>query len=149
VLEEVFAKIEAARKRALRLQKLSKVAERVERKRDVCLYRLFDDLHGIEGDLHKLSWKDRRKIFGSLLDFRTNRQLGSLLLRQVYPELGAKKRAKYGAVLRYVAAAKSPRQKVKDFVRKNGSINGCVTKESKLRMSAARQSATGQKNGKW
>jgi hypothetical protein len=138
--EKVCAKIEAARQRALRLQKLSKVVEEVERKRDACLYNLFGDLHGIEGDLRKLSWKDRRKIFGDLLDFRTNRQLGSLLLRQVYPELDAKKRAKYGAVLRYVTATKSPREKVKDFVRKNGSINGCVAKESKLRREAARRS---------
>jgi hypothetical protein len=138
--EKIYAKIEAARQRAVRLQKLSRVAEKVERKRDACLYGLFDDLHGIEGDLHKLGWKDRRKIFGHLLDFRTNRQLGSLLLREVYPGLGAKKRAKYGAVLRYVAASKSPREKVKDFVRKNGSINGCVAKESKLRREAARRS---------
>lgn len=136
----VRAKIEAARERAVYMKKLSRIAEEAERRRNDCLYDLFDDLHGIESDLRKMSWEEKRKIFGDLLNFRTARQLGGLVLRQVARELDTKKRTKYAAVLRYVVAQKPPKETVRDFVRKNGGINGCDVKERKLRRQAARRS---------
>ena len=57
----------------------------------------------------------------------------NLLLKCTYPNLSAKTRSKYAAALRYVGLKKEPGQKVMDFVRENGGLNGCVEKEKKLR----------------
>ncbi len=134
-------KIEQARERALRLQKLSRAVEAAERKRDNCLYGFFNDLQHLESDLHGLGWSKKRNAFGDLLNFRSGKNMSGLLLRKIYPELRPKIRSKYAAVLRYVAAAKSREEKTKEFVRNNGGINGCVTKEKKLRTRAVRSKA--------
>ena len=123
----------------MRLQKLSEAVEEAERKRDSYLYKLFGDLHQIQKDVRNLNWQDKRKIFGDLLNFRTAKKIGALVLRRVYPGLDPKKRQKYTAVLRYVAAAKPAREKVKEFVQNHGSINGCVVKEKALRKKATRR----------
>ena len=138
MLKDAREKIELARKGAVRLQKLSEAVHEAERKRDTCLYNLFDDLRGIQICMHELTWKDKRKLFGDLLNFRSARNVIGLVLRQIYPELGRKSISKYAAVLRYVTAAKPRQENVKEFVRRNGGINGCVTKEKKSRPPARR-----------
>lgn len=137
--EKVIAKMVRAKERAMRFQRLSVAANEAERKRDACLYNLFTDLHDIEIDVRKLKWADRRKIFGDHLGFRTT--IGGLVIERTCPDLDVKKRAKYRAVLRFVAAAKPPHEKVKEFVRKNGGINGCIAKEKKLRQRGPRRKA--------
>jgi hypothetical protein len=135
--DKVLAKIEQTRQRALLLRKLSKAAEEAERNRDSCLYKLFKDLHDIGVDVRKLGLPSRSQILGEkYAPFGPPGQVPALLLQKIYPELSAKIRNKYAAVLRYVAMAKSPQEKVKEFVRKNGGINGCVRKEKKLRQRA-------------
>jgi hypothetical protein len=137
MIKPVIVKIDQAKERAMRLQSLSDAVNEAERKRDACLYNLFADLHDIEVDVRKLKWADRRKIFGDRLGFQT--KIGGLVIERSCPDLDAKKRAKYAAVLRFVAAAKPPHEKVKEFVRKNGGINGCIAKEKQLRQRGRRR----------
>ena len=54
-------------------------------------------------------------------------------LRKVAPDLDAKKRAKYAAVVRFLVAKMPPEGNVKAFVRENDGLNGCVAKEKGLR----------------
>ena len=54
-------------------------------------------------------------------------------LRKVAPDLDAKKRVKYAAVVRFLAAKMPLGGNVKAFVRGNGGLNGCVANEKKLR----------------
>lgn len=138
--KELIAKIDQAKERAMRLQRLSDAANEAKRKRDACLYNLFTDLHDIEVDVRKLNWADRRKIFGDRLGFQT--KIGGLVIERTCPDLDPKKRAKYAAVLRFVAAAKPPHEKVKEFVRKNGSMKGCIAKEKQLRQQGRRRKAS-------
>jgi hypothetical protein len=140
MIKELIAKIDQAKERAMRLQRLSDAANEAERKRDACLYHLFADLHDIEVDVRKLKWADRREVFGDRLGFQT--KIGGLVIELTCPDLDPKKRAKYAAVLRFIAAAKSPREKVKEFVRKSGGINGCITKEKQLRQRGRRHKAS-------
>jgi len=140
MIEKVIAKIDQAKERATRLQRLSDAVTEAERKRDICLYNLFTDLHDIEVDLRKLKWAERRKIFGDHLGFQT--KIGGLVIERTCPDLDPKKRAKYAAVLRFVAAAKPPHKKVKEFVRKNGGINGCIAKEKQIRQRGRRRKAS-------
>jgi hypothetical protein len=142
MVEKVIVKIDQAKERATRLQRLSDAVNEAERKRDACLYNLFADLHDIEVDVRKLGWADKRKILCDRLNFRTSSKISGLVIERTCPDLDAKKRAKYAAVLRFVAAAKPPHEKVKDFVRKNGGINGCIAKEKHLRERGRRRKAS-------
>jgi hypothetical protein len=74
-------------------------------------------------------------------DFSEAKKIPGRVLQSVCPELDVKKRAKYVAVLRYIRAKKAPGEDVKDFIRKNGRIRGCVTKEKELRKQAERLKA--------
>jgi hypothetical protein len=142
MIDEVSAKNEQAQKRALRLQTLSLALEEAERKRDKCLYKFLDEVHGIAAEVRKLATPVRVKVLGEKYNpFQSARQIPSLVLQRVGPELG-KKRWKYAAVLNYAAANKGPGETVEDFVRNNGGINRCVTEEKKLRKRAARRSKT-------
>jgi hypothetical protein len=140
MIKELIAKIDQAKERTVRLQRFSDAVTEANRKRDAYLYNLFTDLHDIEVDVRKLKWADRRKIFGDRLGFQT--KIGGLVIELTCPDLDPKKRAKYAAVLRFIAVEKSPREKVKEFVRKNGGINGCVAKEKQLRQRGRRRKAS-------
>ena len=139
MIKELIAKIDQAKERAMRLQRRSEAVNEAERKRDVCLYNLFTALHDIEVDLHNLNWADRRKILGDRFNFRTSPKISGLVIERTCPDLDSGKRSKYAAVLRLIAAKKSPREKVREFVRKNGGINGCVAEEKRLRQQGRRR----------
>jgi hypothetical protein len=141
-MRDVFREVEKTKELAAKWGVLSVDATKAEEKRDAYLFRLLEDLDWLRAKVRRLSRSVQRNVLGEDPGWGRNEELIRLLLKKACPELDAKKRAKYAAVLRYVAAQKKPGEAVKDFVRKNGGINGCDTKERKLRRQAARRSQT-------
>jgi len=141
--DQLKEKLKEAKSSAVRLRKASEAAARAKLERDVALYHFFDDIHAIVAAIPTLPMRDRWEVLGKKYQpFRNRSQFPALVLQKVAPELNAKKRAKYAAVLRYVLAQKAPGETVRDFVRKNGGINRCVTKQKRLRNRAAHRSKT-------
>jgi hypothetical protein len=129
----VSTEIEKTKELAAKWRGMSVKATKVEQKRDAHLFRLLGDLDGMRAKVLNLPLGAQRKVLGGFEGWGGTGQIIRLLLKNVCPQLDAKKRAKYAAVLRYVAAKKESGETVKDFVRKNGGLNGCVAKEKKLR----------------
>lgn len=132
----ISSRIDDAKEVAARLGRRVAAVERANENRDKCLYNLLGRLHQLEGQLKGIKGSEAlralRKKFGPRLPTSSTISI-SLLLQLTYPELSSKTRSKYAAVIRYVGAKKKPGQKVMEFVRENGGINGCVAKEKKLR----------------
>lgn len=130
-----FSKIDEAREVAARLVQRSAAVESAMERRDNSLYKLLANLHQLHKRLRKLgrdeALKALKQKYGDELP--TTTKSVNLLLELTYPGLSAKPRSKYASVLRYVRAKKRPGESVRNFVRRNGGINGCVAKEKKLR----------------
>jgi hypothetical protein len=129
----VSTEIAKTKELAMKWRGMSVEANKTEQKRDAHLFRLLGDLDSIRAKVRTLPRLAQRKILGEFPGWGRNQDIIPLLLKNVCPELDAKKRAKYITVLRYVAAQKKPGETVKEFVRKKGGINACVAKEKKLR----------------
>jgi hypothetical protein len=135
-----FSKIDEAAKLAARLAQLSAAVERAMLKRDNALYEYLGSVYLLNELLQEIGEPEAMKAlkakYGAKLPVA--RTSVTLLLELTYPNLCVKKRSKYAGVLRYVREKKKGLQSVKSFVRANGSINGCVAKEKKLREKKAR-----------
>ena len=128
----LLLKIDKAAKLAAGLEKRSAAIESAKQARDHMLYELLELLHRLDEQLRQTSRIEARKAFKAPLPFAKDRWM-NLLLKRTYPNLSAKTRSKYAAVLRYIRNEKKPEQSVRTFVQKNGGLNGCVAKEKKLR----------------
>jgi hypothetical protein len=90
----------------------------------------------------QLNPSDQRKLLGKDYNmFGGRKEIISKTMRKVAPKLNAKKRAKYAAVVRLLAAKAPLEGNVKVFVRENGGLNGCVANEKKLRKRGDRKSS--------
>ena len=134
----LLLKIDKAAKLAAGLEKRSAAIESAKQARDHMLYELLELLHRLDEQLRQTSRIEARKAFKAPLPFAKDRWM-NLLLKRTYPNLSAKTRSKYAAVLRYIRNEKKPEQSVRTFVQKNGGLNGCVAKEKKLRAKKMRK----------
>jgi hypothetical protein len=133
-----FSIIAKAKKLGARLVKDAEAVESAMRKRDDTLYEFLGTLHLVDKQVRELDSGEAREAlkqeFGHKL--AATRKSENLLLKLTYPDLSLKSRntrSKYAKTLRYVREKKRGLKSVKSFVRANGGINGCVTKERKLR----------------
>ena len=131
----LFSDIDEAKMVAARLAKRSAAAESAIQSRDNTLYKLFEKLHQLDKRLRELDQGEVRKALKQKYADKlpTTAKSAHFLLQLTYPSLSSKARSKYASVLRYVRAKKRPGESVRNFVRRNGDIKGCVEKEKKLR----------------
>jgi hypothetical protein len=127
----LYSNIDQAREIAKRLTRRNKDVASAMSKRDVCLYKLFESLHKIERQLLKIGKQKANEVLMAKYGNTRPKNMDDLLKR-IYPELPSKRRSKYLALLRYVQAMKESDQPLREFVRANGGINGCVAKEKKI-----------------
>jgi hypothetical protein len=129
----LFSEIDEAKKVAARLVKRNAAVESAIRKRDNALYKFLEHLHQLDKRLREMGKDDALEALSAKYgdESPTSDDPGMILLKLTYPSLNTKKCSKYAAVLRYVQMNKEDGRTVKDFVRKNGGINGCVRKEKK------------------
>lgn len=132
----LFSEIDEAKKVATRLGQRNAAVKRATKRRDNTLYRLFETLDQLHIKLREIgkvrALKSLRAKYGDELPARTD-DVCIFLLKLTCPKLTTKKCSKYASVLTLVRLKKKPDETVKDFVRANGGINGCVAKEKKLR----------------
>jgi len=131
---KIKTEIERARTSAVDLQKFAQAAEKAVERRDDALYDFFRKMYKVRHKVRELDLPRKHKVLGDgYRPFGPSSQIAGLLLKKIFPELDAKKRGKYAAVLNYVAERKPKGEKLRDFVRNNRGINGCVAKEKELR----------------
>jgi hypothetical protein len=138
-MDDLYSEIDAAKKIATRLIKRNRDAATAERKRDVCFYKFLESAHNVHNRLRKMRATDARKAlkqrYGPKLP--TNKDPAMFAVKLAHPRLDIKIHSKYAAVLRLIRQRKRSDQSVRDFVRANGDIKGCVEEERKLRRAAA------------
>jgi hypothetical protein len=129
-----YSKIDTAKKTATRLIKRNTDANMAERKRDVCLYKLFEILHELDKRLQTIGGpfilRTLKKKYGVI---SKSKDSGMFLLKLTHPTLDPRTQSKYAAVLRFIRQKKKPDQSIRKFVQANGGLNGCVKKEKRLR----------------
>jgi hypothetical protein len=132
--DDLFSKIEETKKVAIRLAECSAAVTTAVQRRDRSLSKLFADLHQLDSQLREMGKTRALKALKAQYrnKLRIRKDPGMLLLKLTYPSLHTKKSSKYAAVLRLVQAKKREGQSVKDFMRANGGIRGCVEKEKKF-----------------
>jgi hypothetical protein len=139
----LFSEIDEATKVATRLVQRSAAAKRATKRRDNSFYKFFATLHRLDKRLRKLdrdeALKELKEKYGNAL--RSTKKSMNLLLKLTYPDLSVKTRSKYAATLRYVREKKAPEQSIRNFLRANGGIKGCVEKEKKLREKKKRKAS--------
>jgi hypothetical protein len=141
MLDKLRTTMNEARSRAKRFDEYSATLAKLELKRDTCLFKLLDQVRDIAVGVRQLDLPDRRKLLGKDYNvFGGPKESVDQALRKVAPDLDAKKRVKYAAVIRLLVAKMPVGGNVKVFVRKNHGINGCVAEEKKLRMRGDRKS---------
>ena len=141
MLDKLRTMMEEAQSRAKRFDEFSATLAELALKRDTFLFKLLGQVHDIAVGVRELDPTDRRKLLGKDYGlFSGQKGIIDKTLRKVAPNLKAKQRAKYAAVVRLLVAKKPLGGNVKAFVRENGGINGCVAKEKKLRMRGDRKS---------
>jgi hypothetical protein len=131
-MTDIYSNIDKARAVAKRLARRNKDVASAMSKRDVCLDKLFESVHEIDSQLHKMGKQKAREALEVKYGNAVPRNL-SQFLKLICPELPSKRRSKYAGVLRLVRSKKKTGQSVKAFMRANGRINGCVAKETKIR----------------
>ena len=129
----LFSEIDEAKKVATRLMQRNAAVKRATKRRDNSLYRLLAKLHPLDKRLRGIGGPQSLKALRAKYPNARTDDTCILLLRLTYPKLSTKQRSKYAAVLRYVREKKKPDQSVRDCIRANGAIKGCVEKEKKLR----------------
>jgi hypothetical protein len=131
-MTDICSNIDEAIAIAKRLAKRNKDVASAMSNRDICLYKLFESVHEIHRQLLKMG---KQKANGVLTGKYGNAKPKNLsdFLKRICPELPSKRRSKYLGLLSYAQATKEPDQPLREFVRANGGINGCVKKEKELR----------------
>ena len=124
--------VERAKRIAERLLRRNKEVARAERNRNLCLHKFFKSLHELDKKVRKMGGRQALKAkYGDALP--TNKDSAMLAVKLTHPGLRPKACSKYAAVLRFIREEKKPGESIRKFVRANGDINGCVTKEKQLR----------------
>jgi hypothetical protein len=142
MMDKLRTTMEEAQSRAKRFDEFSATLAKLELKRDTCLFKLLVQTRDIAVGVRELDLPDRRKLLGKDYNvFGGQKKTIDQALRKVAPNLDAKKRAKYAAVVRLLAAKMPLGGNVKVFVRENGGLNGCVANEKKLRKRGDRKSS--------
>jgi len=139
VSDTIFSQIDTAERRVARLAARNDAVTDATKKRDVTLYALFHDLHELDKELHELDRPESLKMLKARYGLKLPKvqESASFLVNLICSDLNARTRTKYAATLRYIREKKKQNQKVRDFVRLNGGINGCVKGEKKLRTALA------------
>jgi hypothetical protein len=121
-MTNISSKLDRAKVLATRYAMRAAAAATVTKKRDTCLYQLFDSVHEIDRELHVMGKKKAREIlqakYGSCWPKNP-----AQFLKLICPELPPKRRSKYAGLLRYVRATKKPDRPLRKFVRLKGGIN--------------------------
>jgi hypothetical protein len=142
MLDKLRTTMEEGKSRAKRFDEYSATLAKLELKRDTCLFKLLVQTRDIAVGVRELDLPDRRKLLGKDYNvFGGQKKTIDQALRKVAQNLDAKKRAKYAAVVRLLAAKMALGGNVKVFVRENGGLNGCVANEKKLRKRGDRKSS--------
>jgi hypothetical protein len=142
MMDKLRTTMEEAQSRAKRFDEFSATLAKLELKRDTCLFKLLVQTRDIAVGVRELDLPDRRKLLGKDYNvFGGQKKTIDQALRKVARNLDAKKRAKYAAVVRLLAAKMALGGNVKVFVRENGGLNGCVANEKKLRKRGDRKSS--------
>jgi hypothetical protein len=131
-MTDIYSNIDEARAIAKRLARRNKGVASAMSKRDVCLYKFFESVHEIDRQLLKIGKQKANAVLTAKYGNTRPKNLGDFL-KWIYPELPSKRRSKYRTLLSYVQATKEPDQPLREFVRANRGINGCVKKEKELR----------------
>jgi hypothetical protein len=138
-MDDLYSEIDAAKEIVTRLIERNRDVATAERKRDVCLYKFLESVHKLDDRLRRMTLADARKALkqrhGPKLP--TNKDSAMFAVKLTHPRLDPKIHSKYAAVLRFIRQKKKSDQSVRDFVRANGDINGCIEEEKKLRRAAA------------
>jgi hypothetical protein len=131
----LFAEIDEAKKVGTRLVQRRAAAKRATKRRDNSFYKFVATLHRLDNRLRKLdrdeALKELKEKYGNAL--RSTKKSVNLLLKLTCPDLSDKTRGDYAATLRYVREKKAPERSIRNFLRANGGIKGCVKKQKKLR----------------
>jgi hypothetical protein len=131
-MTDICSNIDEATAIAKRLARRNKDVAIAMSKRDVCLYKLFESVHEIHRQLLKIGKPKTNEVLTGKYGSTKPKNLTEFLKR-ICPELPSKRRSKYLGLLSYAQATKEPDQTLREFVRANGGINGCVEKEKQLR----------------
>jgi hypothetical protein len=139
----LFTEIDEAKKVGTRLVQRRAAAKRATKRRENSVYKLVATLLRLDNRLRKLgpdeALKELKGKYGNAL--RSTTKSVNLLLKLTCPDLSDKTRSKYAATLRYVREKKAPEQSIRNFLRANGGIKGCVEKEKKLREKKKRKAS--------
>ena len=131
-MTDIYSNIDKATAIAKRLARRNKDVASAISNRDICLYKLFESVHEIHRQLLKIGKQKTNEVLTGKYGNVKPKNL-SEFLKRICPELPSKRRSKYLGLLSYAQATKEPGQPLREFVRANGGINGCVKKEKELR----------------
>jgi hypothetical protein len=137
-MTDLSSKMDRAEQLAARHAKLGKMAAKLATKRNNCLYRLLEEVHEIGVDVSQLPEQDALALFQAKYGNEACVDYSDFFQR-IYPELPPKYRWKYTGVLHKASAEKIASQSMKQFVKKNGGLNGCVTKKDVTKKKKSRQ----------
>jgi hypothetical protein len=134
-MTDIYSNIEQARAIAKRLIRHNKDVRRAEVKRDICLYKYLESIYELDERFLNIPLAEARKTLKAKYggNVPTTRRTGMFAIKLTHPSLDPKIQSRYAAVLRFIRKKKKPGQSIRKFVRANGDINGCVTKEKQLR----------------
>jgi hypothetical protein len=136
---DIFSNVDAAKKIARRLVRRNEALAKAERNHDLCLYKFLASVHKLDRRLRKMGAAEARETLAAKYGVKLPAKgknlpdWGMFAIKVTYPSLPPKARSKYAAVLRLIREKKKPGQSIRQFVRANGGINGCVDKEKELR----------------
>ena len=134
-MTDIYSNIDQARAIAKRLIRHNEDVRRAEVKRDICLYKYLESIYELDERFRNMPLAEARKTLKAKYggNVPTTRRTGMFAIKLTHPSLDPKIQSRYAAVLRFIRKKKKPGQSIRKFVRANGDINGCVTKEKQLR----------------
>jgi hypothetical protein len=134
-MTDIYSNIDQARAIAKRLIRHNEDVRRAEVKRDICLYKYLESICELDERFLNITLSEARKTLNAKYggNVPTTRRTGMFAIKLTHPSLDPKIQSRYAAVLRFIRKKKKPGQSIRKFVRANGDINGCVTKEKQLR----------------
>jgi hypothetical protein len=137
-MTDIYSNIDQARAIAKRLIRHNEDVRRAEVKRvkrDICLYKYLESIYELDERFLNIPLAEARKTLKAKYggNVPTTRRTGMFAIKLTHPSLDPKIQSRYAAVLRFIRKKKKPGQSIRKFVRANGDINGCVTKEKQLR----------------
>ncbi len=136
--KEITSKIVSLKAKVTQLENADEVLGKAVKERDLKLWSVFRQIASVARQLTKpanaAALKELEQAYG---DLRT-RSPEMLLIKLAMPNLSRQQRSKYAHAIAYIRNNKEKGVKVRDFLRDNGGINGCVESEKKERQQMAR-----------